>query len=207
MSRKVDLVTKKCLQCESIMSLYSRLMDRKKFCSRRCQGLFRLTDDEFIKKFKNKSPNSKSFKKNQNLGKDHPRYVESITLNCEYCKKDFSRKPWQLRIRGNKGRFCSTECRGSWRSEFAAGADAPDFVGGNNTYRGRGWKKIRLIVVANQKGHCFVCDKYVGNSLPVHHKIPFREFSDELEANKLSNLVGMCQSCHMKHEPRTWKKI
>jgi predicted HNH restriction endonuclease len=36
----------------------------------------------------------------------------------------------------------------------------------------------------------------------VHHIRPFREFRDSAEANQRENLIGLCQSCHMKTEPR-----
>ncbi len=36
--------------------------------------------------------------------------------------------------------------------------------------------------------------------MPVHHKRPFRLFWFASEANRRSNLVGLCQSCHMKIE-------
>jgi predicted HNH restriction endonuclease len=41
--------------------------------------------------------------------------------------------------------------------------------------------------------------------LPVHHIKPFREFDHPEEANKPENLIGLCQSCHMKREPRVRK--
>lgn len=42
--------------------------------------------------------------------------------------------------------------------------------------------------------------RHVGKSLPVHHVKPFREFRTVEQANARSNLVGLCQSCHMRRE-------
>lgn len=34
--------------------------------------------------------------------------------------------------------------------------------------------------------------------LSVHHIVPFISFDDYLEANKLDNLVSVCEPCHRK---------
>jgi hypothetical protein len=133
------------------------------------------------------------------VGEKSLRWQEGVERTCEHCKKSFRQKPWLERQNG-PARFCGKAC-------FAASGcftreRSPLWVGGPKTYRGRGWSAARTAVVTEQDGACADCGKHVGKSLPVHHRRPFREFATAEEANQRSNLVGLCQSCHMKAEHR-----
>lgn len=194
-----------CMQCaDPIRSVRSRVASgRGRFCSRQCQGRYyypsRLTP--------NTKPNRTSYKPGCNLGTSHPRWVEPIRFECINCHQPFERKPWLARQRGARNLYCSKACRGEHRRATLSGPNAPDWVGGPQTYRGRGWLTIRARVVAEQGGVCAHCGKYVGKSLPVNHIRPFREFRSPAEANQRENLVGLCQSCHMRAEPRPlWRR-
>jgi len=130
-------------------------------------------------------------------GQANPNWKEGIALQCELCGKDFRQKPWVARQNG-VARFCGREC---FKASGCFVADKSIcYVGGPTTYRGRGWLIARAEVVADQGGNCAECGKHVGRSLPVHHKLPFRLFDTAEAANARSNLVGLCQSCHMKAE-------
>lgn len=48
---------------------------------------------------------------------------------------------------------------------------------------------------------CQLCGSDGGERrLDVHHIVPFREFEESREANRLDNLVALCRSCHMRAE-------
>jgi len=140
------------------------------------------------------------FKKNDPriVGENNVKYVEAINLTCEYCDKQFQRKPWELRRRkGKLGVFCSFICYKTWQREHSK-EKSPYWVGGQTTYRGKRWWEIRREILNRDSFTCQICGSTY--NLVVHHITPFREFNDESEANKLSNLITLCQSCHMRLE-------
>lgn len=200
MSHKVDRITKKCKWCEKEFQILESQVKRGrgKYCSRKCQGAAKIEHLNLTRK--PAQTNSGWFKVGEVAGHNNPKWVDPIEKICEYCNKRFTLKPWILRQPGNKGRFCSIECRGAHRREYESGPNSKFYVGGKHPYHGRNWPAIRQIVIATQNGCCADCSKYVGDSLPVHHIKPFRLFRNSADANRLDNLVGLCQSCHMKRE-------
>lgn len=137
-------------------------------------------------------------------GQENNKWVPAVTLVCKYCSCIFEKKPWQLNKKnGSTGEFCSIQCRGKYRKEFQSKEKSPRWVGGPQSYRGRNWKAVRLLVVEVQEGRCAHCDVFIGKSLPVHHKHPARAFQRPEDANTLNNLVGLCQSCHVRLEVGT----
>lgn len=104
---------------------------------------------------------------------------------------------------------CSKQCQAKVYSESGryAGANSPTWRGGYEPYYGPSWKPARRDV-RNRDKVCQECDKSpqeLGRALDVHHVIPFRAFGFKRhkEANALSNLVGLCASCHArKDKPR-----
>ncbi len=78
----------------------------------------------------------------------------------------------------------------------AAGAwtnDANDY--------GPHWSEIRAAVRARDGYTCAICGMPEGERQHhVHHKIPFRNFSDRDTANRMENLVTLCPSCHRQAE-------
>lgn len=66
---------------------------------------------------------------------------------------------------------------------------------------GRDWQRLRLHARQRDEFTCQLCGrKEIGEEHHVHHKIPFRTFSNPHEANRLDNLVTLCSSCHRKAE-------
>ncbi len=197
---------RKCKQCSSgFRATQANLRAGKaKFCSRRCAGLFRYAHHNHLKP--NRRKTKTTWKPGDNLGHKHPRWREPLRFVCVQCHAEFFLKPWRARNPGQKNMFCSAACRSVYRKTHLSGPSAPDWAGGPKTYRGRGWLKARAAVVKRQKGYCALCRKYVGKSLPVHHRRPFREFNSIKKANHQSNLIGFCQSCHMQVEPRRPQK-
>jgi len=70
-------------------------------------------------------------------------------------------------------------------------------------YYGPNWSEIRERVIRRDDESCQQCgvsrerqrEEY-GVDLHVHHRVPFREFSNRDEANHMQNLVTLCQRCH-----------
>jgi 5-methylcytosine-specific restriction endonuclease McrA len=135
-------------------------------------------------------------------GSKNIKWQEGVVLTCHQCAKVFRRKPWLIRQNNKNSKvfFCSRAC--FTKSEIWKGEKSPCWVGGPKTYRGRGWKQARLKAVERDDGTCQGCGKRIGPSIPVHHRTPYREFATPEEANRLENLVCLCQSCHMRQEPR-----
>ncbi|NSW51599.1 MAG: DEAD/DEAH box helicase [Anaerolineae bacterium] len=67
---------------------------------------------------------------------------------------------------------------------------------------GPAWNAIRTLVKRRDQFRCQLCGVPEGGeiSLHVHHKIPFRAFSNAMEANRLDNLVSLCPACHQEAE-------
>lgn len=135
-------------------------------------------------------------------GPANPKYVEAVQMVCDHCGTTYSRKPWRANRADTRNRYCSRKCRDNHKRLVECGPDSPLWIGGQQTYRGRDWRRIRWEVVRSQCGTCAHCGKYVGRSLPVNHMRPYREFSSPTEANVRTNLLGLCQPCHMRAEPR-----
>lgn len=173
-----------------------------RFCSQKCGGKWHCTnrlvgnDKSYMagnRYAKGRRPVN-AFTPAQVKGEKNHKWVAAVTITCEFCHKPFPLKPHAAKGR----RFCSRSC--FTQSGAFAGEKSPCYVGGKNSRRGRSWRRIRLQIVGAQNGKCADCPKHLGLSLPVHHIKPWREFDSEAEANKLSNLVGLCQSCHMRRE-------
>lgn len=152
------------------------------------------------------------FKKNRNFcsnkcaGKvyaieNRVRTTQWAKYQCILCKQNFEIPRWRIKQRPNC-RYCSKQCRDNHRRTLV-GPNNPGWLGGSPHRRNsRHWLIAREQVIKEQKGCCAACKKYVGKSLPVHHRRPFREFKNPIDAHSRANLIGLCQSCHMKLEPR-----
>ena len=130
--------------------------------------------------------------------------VEKESFVCAHCGNNFEVVPWIVRQNKTKSglRFCSKSCHSAHMAINCSGDKSTQWVGGPTTYRGRGWIDARAAAVLRDGGQCQDCGKIVGDSIPVHHIKPYRFFSSPEEANVISNLVCLCQSCHMKAEHR-----
>jgi DEAD/DEAH box helicase domain-containing protein len=66
---------------------------------------------------------------------------------------------------------------------------------------GSQWSSIRNAVRARDQFTCQVCGRVeVGTAHHVHHKIPFRQFTEPTHANLFSNLITLCSICHQRAE-------
>lgn len=201
---RIDLT---CEQCGAPFQLLESQAKngRGRFCSRRCLALSKV---EHLNATRKPATSNPGWFKSENVrGDKNSKWKLGVKLTCINCHQEFERKQWRLNQGGHTGDFCSKKCRDEYRRLYVRGENSPLWKGGYDGYRGRGWAKIRLLVVKAQDGKCAHCGKYVGSSLPVHHVTPFREFQTPVEANRLENLIGLCQSCHMKLEmPEQWRQ-
>ena len=66
---------------------------------------------------------------------------------------------------------------------------------------GPNWSRQRDITRARDGYRCQICGTAEGDKAHhVHHKIPFKMFDSAEQANQLSNLITLCNSCHRKVE-------
>src|ERR1700690_3740461 len=66
---------------------------------------------------------------------------------------------------------------------------------------GPDWPRIRLAVRTRDGFRCQVCGTpESGREHDVHHKIPFKAFTSAIAANRLDNLVTLCQTHHHQAE-------
>ncbi len=62
---------------------------------------------------------------------------------------------------------------------------------------GREWPKIRQRILERDQYRCQICGSNSNTALlHVHHKIPFRNFLNNEEANRADNLITLCPNCH-----------
>lgn len=88
----------------------------------------------------------------------------------------------------------------SWYS----GEKSKQYEGGktNTIYEGE-WNQQRNKARERDDYQCQLCGKCEGDmerQLSVHHKKPYKTFDSPKEANKLKNLLSLCDSCHPKVE-------
>lgn len=194
-----------CLECAGPYWVRPYRVSKTKFCSFECGGRYRARETlntgtkDYMRGNKHRvglRP-SNAFTPEEVRGSANPNWKEGLELTCEHCSSTFRQKPWLARQNG-VAKFCGRACFEA--SGCFVGENSTSYVGGVTTYRGKGWLTIRAEVVAEQNGCCDRCRRFVGKSLPIHHKKPFREFDSAEEANDRSNLIGLCQSCHMKEE-------
>jgi hypothetical protein len=123
---------------------------------------------------------------------------------CTKCSKEFTLR--KCRIDNADNNFCSVECMGLFYSEekLFSGENSPTW-GGGKIYRGDDWNKQRKACMFRDGYSCADCGiseaehiEITGNELSVHHIIPFVMFKSHKEANKLDNLITVCESCHRK---------
>lgn len=205
MPPKKERVQLTCEQCGNRFELLEcqTKRGRGRFCSRSCQARAKI--ERLNATRKPARENLGWFTRERVIGSNNPRWVKPEEFVCLNCAKPFNRKTWVIKQNGNKAPFCSSQCRSQYSKTHLSGENSPLWKGGELSYRGRNWRRIRLIVVERQAGCCAHCGKYLGKSLPVHHIKPFRQFQSAEEANSIANLIGLCQSCHMKLEmPRQW---
>ena len=142
-------------------------------------------------------------------GESSPSY-NSVTVSCTNCGAD--KNTPQSRVKRNEHHFCDTACRNEWLGIHMSGEDNPNWEGGGPWHYGPNWyEKSRKRRVRDQ-ARCQMCGMTEsehqsdrGRKLTVHHIRPAREFReggefDHESANRLSNLMTVCDYCHPRAE-------
>lgn len=135
----------------------------------------------------------------------NPIWVPKETLTCKECGAEFEINPSDKKF----GRqFCSETCAYKHHSKTYRRERHWLWQGGKIRDYGPDWSKIASQVRRRDNWACVLCGKCQSEMpLHVHHIIPLRKFNgDFTKANQLSNLVTLCEKCHVPVE-RGKKKI
>lgn len=123
---------------------------------------------------------------------------EQVDTRCAHCRQQIAVRAWYAAR--TQLHFCGAHCRQAWTEA------QPSFevrLGATSKQRGANWE-LQARKARERDGfacrECGVSEEDLGRQLDVHHKIPYRSFASNIEANKLEHLVAVCASCHAKLE-------
>lgn len=210
-NKKKNLKTINCDYCGKEFQRPKHLIGERNFCCRECKDKQLSEDKSVIKtceycKKEYKIPisrkNKSKFCSQPCRAKAYAKIINKtnrMTVQCLNCNKNITRKVSSIR----EHNFCSIECMGEYYSKtnMFSGENSGTWNGGKKTYRGSNWLSQRRKARKRDNYTCQICgiteDEY-GKELSVHHIIPFICFDDYREANKLENLICVCEPCHRK---------
>lgn len=114
--------------------------------------------------------------------------VERVLNVCERCGNEFLVLPSQLHFK-----YCSTECRSEWRSEYASsrvGPLSPTWRGGisREPYDPDFNDELKTEIRTRDKHKCAICGLEAKN---VHH------IDYDKKNSSRHNLITLCTPCHM----------
>lgn len=175
-----EIITSYCEHCEE--PFQHKSTHHRRFCSKDCWH-------------------------NHAVGENNPTW-NSAKIECANCHKSLVRQLHRLDM--NDLQFCTQQCRADYYSLVIVGPEHHLWRGGVKHYRGPNWYRQRD-KARERDGfrcqHCGKTEKQLGKKLHVHHIVPFREFGyirgvneNYKTANAMSNLISLCQSCHMPAE-------
>lgn len=160
------------------------------------------TMDKLVKELPNRSKNA-IFHKGERFGLERPTDGQ---FKKGFKRSRGSRRKQAKTVSGDNNvskrldvrRKISKALRGRAKPWFR-GEKNPRWRGGYEPYYGPNWYFQRDKRLKRDK-YCQRCG--TNEDLVVHHIVPFREFGREgyKEANKLSNLITLCRSCHRSVE-------
>jgi len=133
-----------------------------------------------------------------------PQSEETVKVTCATCSKVLRVPKWYAE-RGVRLYFCSPRCSEEWRKKAYPSDEELVKLDGRPEFKGANWPLQSQKARERDNFTCQMCgvtERELGRQLDVHHIIPFRFFKSSLEANKLSNLITLCHSCHMKLEAK-----
>jgi 5-methylcytosine-specific restriction endonuclease McrA len=141
---------------------------------------------------------------NQNVGKIESKWS---TYECENCGCGVERLDSQ--VNEDENVFCGKGCKDKHHSKRMRGSDNPCWDGGEyEKYYGANWDEQRERALERDNYSCECCG--VGKqeaTLSVHHIHKIRYFKNQYDAptwwqkaNRLTNLVTLCFSCHGRWE-------
>lgn len=114
---------------------------------------------------------------------------------CKVCDKAVWNMPSVKRV------TCSKECADLLSKILAHERYKTATATGHKKYYGPNWRYQRYLARERDDYTCKKCgikELDYGHELSVHHIKPFVYFDNYEEANKLSNLLTVCEPCHRK---------
>ena len=133
------------------------------------------------------------------VGRESPKRGPVESRPCANCGQSITRPVWMW---VNDLAFCDRACFGAWKSSNWTADSNPAWQGGfGPRYYGANWKRQQR-EARRRDGHCCqfcgVAEAKLRRALDVHHIRPFRFFGVEnyREANRLANLISLCDRCH-----------
>lgn len=178
-----------CVVCGKVVQRYQDYIDKNNgnvTCGKKCFAIY---------------------KRHITRGKLRVRRANAICLNCG---KGLDRTVTHV-ARYPKS-FCDLKCMGKWRAKsgVTSGSNNGHWRGGWQSYYGPNWDRQRRRARQRDNHTCRHCGykrKKGEKALDVHHIRAFREFGytpseneNYRQANKLTNLITLCSSCHKKAE-------
>lgn len=177
--------TIKCSYCEiEFKRKKSRVKEGVNFCSRECRGKHQMNRE---------------------------------VRQCANCGIDVKRKASDFKRVDDPNRdreyiYCSVKCMGEhYQSEkLFTGENNEMWRGGGEYYYGENWRKQRRKARERDNytcQHCGIKEEDNNKQLSVHHIKLFRSFNgDYISANKLDNLISLCEPCHRAVHAKMDKK-
>ena len=107
-------------------------------------------------------------------------------------------------------RTCGAACLSAWTRADADASAVRVTPSGGGRRRGANWGEQADSARQRDGYACYQCgvtEEELGQRLQVHHRIPFRRFKTNVEANKLEHLVSVCSSCHGQLERQLRKEL
>lgn len=174
-----DRVNLTCEVCGDTFEVIRSRKDDARFCSYECMG---------------------EWQSEARCGEDHPRYVEEVEVECDWCGNPLTRLPSYVDMYEHV--FCGHECYAEYMSEYRVGEDHPLWKPDSNPQYGPGWnEKKKERVRERDNRECQVCgDESSGEKLNVHHIQQARTFDDPEKRNAMENLIALCRACHQRVE-------
>lgn len=126
-------------------------------------------------------------------------------IRCRQCGQAVDLPAWLRRL-GVERAYCGQACRRAW---VESGPDFEVRLGGGRR-RGANWAV--QVCRARERDRftcqeCGVTEEELGRRLHVHHRIPYRRFRSNVEANKLEHLVCLCPACHGRQEAQLRRQL
>lgn len=179
-----DRVQCECDRCGGEYEVVRSKADRTRFCSSSCRSK-QVADDVGL-----------GTEVTPPGGRDPDKWE---TFECEWCGDAYE----DYAHRADRTRWCSSECRHEGVGEINSGENSHLWTGNKEYDRGQNWHTQRRRARKRDDYECQRCGLHEDDhyrQLSVHHITPFDEFDGYEEANRLDNLVTMCQKCHQKVE-------
>ena len=214
------------LTCEYCKKVFRRTADGHKhgarFCSRACYDAYRTESRPlcvhcgsrvkagYIKQAKNHFCSTEC-----RSAFYQPKHKPCINCGRVFTAIKFRFGKWAST---NSGKTCSAKCHNEWIrnnperkrkiSDAFTGAKHPNWQGGKSAinlrvHRGSGWERLAEKARDRDGRVCMLCGKTEadnGRKMDVHHIVTYHDINNAKKANRLSNLISLCKSCHKKEE-------